>query len=123
MNETEFNEFECGRDELQVGDIVSIANCPHEGAIAMVYEVYVDFDDRTKKAVSLITSYGRDLGGWSMRDQKDFLKLAARTNFDYRFKNVLQLSEDYRNGLFGMYFQQYFLLSAYVWTIWKKLPS
>lgn len=107
MSYDEPKEFECGRDVLQVGDLVSVAGCPEAGEVCLVYETYEDLDDASQRGVSLITSDGRDLGGWSFEEQGNYLTLVMHTDFEYQFRNVLQLIEDYRRGVFGPAFLQY----------------
>lgn len=86
---------------FDIGDLVKIAdNAPMGGENAFVYEVYDDFDEKGQKGVSLITESGRDTGGWSREEQRRWLTLVKRTNFYYSFKNVIQLAEDFRNGVF-----------------------
>lgn len=99
-----------GRDQLEVGDIVRIETGPDEGQLAIVYELYQDFSDKTKKGVSLITEDNRDLGGWSFEEQGDHLEVVYRSGLEYEFKNCAQLHFDALGGAFRDSFQAYRLI-------------
>lgn len=96
-----------GTDGLHVGYLVRIVDeAPMGGEIAYVYEIYQDFDDKTKRGVSLITATGRDTGGWSYAEQQKWLKPMYDTRHPYTFENVTRLAEDYRNGYFNTVFSR-----------------
>lgn len=99
-------------NRLTGGDLVLIhQNSPAAGGErAYVYETYPDFDEKGELGVSLITESGRDTGGWSRKEQRKFLTLLPRTYYhgtgwDYTFKNVSQLAEDFRTGVFDKVFK------------------
>lgn len=85
------------------GDVVRLPE-QWNSELGLVYELYADFDDETKYGVSIITESGRDLGGFSHKEQQQYLNLVARTFYEYPFKNVIQLEADYRNGKFKSVF-------------------
>lgn len=84
---------------LTQGDVVQL---PHQwdNELGIVYELYKDFDDGSKSGVSIITESGRDLGGFSFKEQQQYLELVSRTGFEYPFKNVIQLGRDFMDGMF-----------------------
>ncbi|MEK6829007.1 MAG: hypothetical protein AABY15_02690 [Nanoarchaeota archaeon] len=89
--------------ELLVGDIVKVNasfldNEP--GSIGLVYETYQDFDDSSQKGVSIILENGCNLGGFSRKEQHEYLEFVKSSNFEYEFKNVIQLDQDFRKGVF-----------------------
>ena len=86
------------------------------GEIAYVYEIYPDFDDKTKRGVSLITESGRDTGGWSYSEQQKWVEPLIDTSLPYSFKNVSQLAMDYQNGYFNEMFESVRKYAEY----WKK---
>lgn len=67
------------------------------GVIAYVYEVY---DKPGISGISLITQNGVDLGGFSIKDQDQYLEYYGDTGQVYHFKNVIQLDQDWNRGLF-----------------------
>lgn len=71
------------------------------GVIAYVYEVY---DKPGITGISLITQNGVDLGGFSLKEQADFLKYYGDTGLVYSFKNVTQLHMDWQLGVFKQIF-------------------
>lgn len=73
------------------------------GTRAYVYEIFSLGEGRWN-GVSLITENGVDLGGFSEREQVDCLKHVCKTEFRYRFLNVMQLEEDFSNGIFNSVF-------------------
>lgn len=74
------------------------------GTRAYVYEIYSLGEGRWN-GVSLITENGVDLGGFSEREQVDFLERIGRTDYRYRFTNMMQLGEDFSNGVFEHVFK------------------
>lgn len=86
---------------LQVGDLVRIADgAPMGGEKAYVYEIYEDFDTKQMEGASLITESGRDTGGWSREEQKQWLTLLGKSGVVYHFENVIRLSADFQEGYF-----------------------
>lgn len=86
---------------LKVGDIVQINSSfmgEPVGVLAYIYETYQDFDQPTLKGVSVITKNGKDLGGFSVEEQKTYLQFVRESGVDYEFKNVLQLDRDWAEG-------------------------
>jgi hypothetical protein len=80
---------------FQVGVVVrvktSFLNEP-AGVLAYVYECY---DKPGMTGVSLITENGVDLGGFSLREQAEYLEQVYDTGIIYVFKNVIQLDRDF----------------------------
>lgn len=95
-------------EQLEVGDIVmvlhSFMGC-EPATTAFVYETYQDFDNPEEKGVSLILENGRDLGGFSRKEQKEYLLFVRNSGFSYEFKNIIKLSEDFRRGFFWQAFK------------------
>jgi len=85
---------------FETGDLVKVNFGDHKGAIGCVYETYQDFDDPSKYGVSIILQDGEDLGGFSYREQQAYLEIYTKTDFNYTFKNVIQLERDYESGMF-----------------------
>lgn len=94
---------------LTLGDVVRIADDAPvaRGEIAYVYDTYPDFEDDTQLGVSLITETGDDTGGWSKQEQLEFLEPLGHSGWDYEFHNVIQLEEDFKNGVFNQIFKKY----------------
>lgn len=82
------------------GDLVRLPK-QWDNELAFVYELYKDFDDPSKYGVSVITETGRDLGGFSYKEQQQHLSLVARTGQEYPFMNVMQLAVDFKQGMFA----------------------
>ena len=80
---------------------VSFLNEP-AGVLAYVYEHYGVGGKHA--GISLITQNGCDLGGFSVDEQDRFLEYYGDTGQVYHFKNVLQLDQDWRRGLFKFAF-------------------
>lgn len=70
---------------------------------AFVYDIFSLGEGRWN-GISLITENGVDLGGFSEREQVDCLQHVCKTDFRYRFRNVMQLGEDFNNGVFNSVF-------------------
>lgn len=83
------------------------------GTRAYVYDIYSLGEGRWN-GVSLITENGVDLGGFSEREQVDFLECIGRTEYRYRFINIMQLGEDFKNGVFNSVFTLKTELNEYV---------
>lgn len=65
------------------------------GQLALVYENY------SGGGVSIITSTGNDLGGFSTEHQQQFLTFAYHCEgFTYEFISVMHLQKDWQRGLF-----------------------
>lgn len=97
--------------ELKIGDVVTtsvdILGCK-PGTRGVVYETYPDFDIPGKTGASIIFENG-EYDGFSVHDQGMFLneELVQYIPFyikDYKFTNVMKLSQDYRNGFWGEIF-------------------
>jgi hypothetical protein len=71
------------------------------GTIGMVYEIYQDFDFPDKMATSVIFQNG-SFDGFSVTDMGIFLDYCgfSEPGSQYVFKNVVQLTNDFRNGKF-----------------------
>lgn len=90
-------------EQLEVGDIVmvlhSFLDC-EPTAVGVVYETYQDFDNAEEKGASIILEDGKDLGGFSRKEQKEYLIFVRKSGFVYEFKNVVMLADDFRKGVF-----------------------
>lgn len=79
----------------QVGTIVrvkpSFLNEP-AGVLGYIYE---NFDYSGISGISIITENGRDLGGFDLDEQVEYLEHVGDTGFIYVFKNVIQLDRDF----------------------------
>jgi hypothetical protein len=84
---------------FQLGDLAQLPT-QWNSERGLVYELYTDLDDDTKKGISIITESGRDLGGFSYAEQQTFLELIKSTNFEYDFQNVIQLDRDFNSEIF-----------------------
>lgn len=93
---------------LTLGDIVKIKEKSPSGGgeLAYVYETYSDFDQAGELGVSLITESGNDTGGWSRKEQEQYLEHIRCSGWDYEFKNVLKLDQDFRTGIFNKVFKK-----------------
>lgn len=97
---------------LEVGDVVTLStsvlgNKP--GTRGVVYDVYEDFDDQTKRGASIIFENG-NYDGFSYEDQQIMLneedvKYIPFWVRDYKFINVMKVSEDFRNGFWDEIFR------------------
>lgn len=69
------------------------------GSKGYVYEVYRDFDETEKDAVSIIFRNG-GYDGFSVKEQELFLEIGRvdQRYTMYDFKNVNQVYKDHRNG-------------------------
>lgn len=84
--------------KLRVGDIVRVIPTflgNPENMLGFVYETYTDFDDATKKGVSIILENGSDLGGFSYKEQQKYVVFVRKSGFNYEFKNVTKLRDDF----------------------------
>ena len=91
--------------ELKVGDVVTtrleVLGCK-PGTRGVVYEIYPDFDIPGKMGASVIFENG-EYDGFSIRDQELFLNKESVKYIpffirEYRFTNVMKLSQDFKNG-------------------------
>jgi hypothetical protein len=97
---------------LPVGTIVKLKVPLYQqpaGTLGIVYEDYA-LSTRTHswdpmRGVSVITEDGEDLGGFTVREQEDYLEMVRVTGFRYRFINVMRLREDWEAGIFNSLFQ------------------
>lgn len=86
----------------QIGSIVKIKTSfmgEPVGVKAFVYEHY------SGGGLSVITENGKDLGGFSVDDQMDHLEYYSDSGKTYHFKNVMQLHDDFRSGIFTPFFK------------------
>ena len=97
---------------LNVGDVVTntlnVLGC-RPGRRGVVYDIYDDFDIPEKNGVSIIFENGK-YDGFSYEEQHLMLKQepAARIPYkikDYKFENVMKLSQDYKNGFWDEIFR------------------
>lgn len=94
------------RRELNVGDIVKLKvdmlGNP-EGTQGVVYEVYHLGEDR---GVSVIFENG-EYDGFSPTEQNEYLERIghAKTIADYKFVNVIKVSQDFEVGVFDEAFE------------------
>ncbi len=87
---------------FQVGTIVTLKVSFMDepiGTKCFVYEHY-----GTQGGLSIISENGKDIGGFSLDEQADYLEYYSDTGKYYNFKNVLTLYEDWRNGIFKEFF-------------------
>lgn len=110
MLEEPIAKITTGRDLLEVGDVVRIETGPDEGQLAIVYETYPDFADKSKCGVSIITEDNRDLGGWSFEEQGNHLEVVYRSGFEYEFKNHSEMRFNALSGMFRDVFAAYHAL-------------
>jgi len=95
---------------FHVGAAVLITLGSYRGQKAIVYEVY----DRStisatggRRGVSLITTEGRELGGWSEKEAEDWLLYLGQTSLqDYEFKGLNNVARDLRAGIFTQALQE-----------------
>lgn len=88
---------------MKIGSLVKLTKyclCNPPGTLGYVYDIYEDFDDHLKQAVSVIFVNG-EYDGFSVKDQAVFLEHVADTNTSYNFINVMQLSRDFEKGQFN----------------------
>lgn len=87
---------------LQVGDIVIVTTSflgNPENMLGFVYETYTDFDNSKKNGVSIILENGCDLGGFSYKEQQMYLSFVRKSGFNYEFKNVTKLRNDFHSKI------------------------
>lgn len=82
----------------QVGDVVqtnrTFLDSP-AGSRAFVYELYEG------GGISIITEEGKDLGGFSLADQQQYLEFLYHVDgFGYEFRSFHRLHQDWHRGLF-----------------------
>jgi hypothetical protein len=93
---------------LKLGDKVRINRAflgSPAGTLGFIYELYGDFDDKTKTGVSILLEDGKDLGGFSFQDQQEFLEYVDEGLGYYKFESVLKLREQFKKGEFNAVFQ------------------
>jgi hypothetical protein len=91
---------------FQLGSLVTINTeflDEPPGTICLVYEVYYSGGS---SGISLITQNGKDLGGFSIDEQRHYLEYYGDTGHVYDFKSVTQLHRDWQNGHFK-FFSEY----------------
>jgi len=94
-------------EELTIGSRVVLLRemlGEHGGSVGYVYNLYQDFDNPDKQGVEVIFSGGGH-DGFSVNEQRlylDFIDHDPRYSM-YEFKNVIQLSKDFRNGYWKFY--------------------
>lgn len=88
----------------RVGDLVKVLwpfLGEEAGVTAYVYETYqLGYPPHESYGVSLITENGCNLGGFSSVEQKMYLEPAGHTDFQYEFRSVSFLADDWRRGKF-----------------------
>jgi len=98
--------------KLKVGDVVTTAlevlGCS-PGTRGVVYEVYQDFDDPKKTGASIIFENG-NYDGFSAEEQEIMLNEEKVMYIpfylrDYKFENVVKLTQDYEKGLWDEIFR------------------
>lgn len=92
--------------KYQVGDIVTIKKGfmgDPDGELGFIYEIYPDFDKMEENGVSILTKTGKDLGGFSVQEQKDYLEFVRHSDFSYTFTNVIQLERDKKSIIAGAF--------------------
>jgi hypothetical protein len=95
--------------KLSVGDIVKVSHPSwvgvHPFLFGYVYELYTDFDDPSEKGASILLENERDLGGFSHKEQQQYLEYMGPSGVSYNFTNVVQLQQDF--GIFKMIFEDF----------------
>lgn len=87
---------------FQIGTIVRLkASFMNEpiGTLCCVYEHY-----GKEGGLSIISINGRDIGGFTVNEQMQYLEYEHDNNLTYYFKNVMQLYDDFRKGIFNQFF-------------------
>lgn len=87
-------------DTLPMGTIVELkVPCMGNdaGTRGICYEVYL----LDEFGSSFIFENG-EYCGFSIEEQKDFLKVIKQVTFTYKFTNVMQLSADFKVGVFDV---------------------
>lgn len=82
---------------LKIGDIVDLNRSfmgEAAGTLAVVYDVYEN------GGVQIITQNGVNIGGFSGEEAEQFLTFRKHTDFDYQFRSVMFLDDDWRKGVF-----------------------
>jgi len=85
--------------DLKLGDIVMLRLREflgeEPGTFAYIYESYPDFDHPELLGYSIITENGVNLGGFSADEASMFLVDPVESGFEYEFKNVIKLDQDF----------------------------
>lgn len=87
---------------FEMGDLVRVTTSfmgEPQGVLAVVYDLYPG-------GVLIITENGADLGVFNEEEQEMYLELEKNTSFNYSFKNVMQLSRDFDDGVFNKVFKK-----------------
>jgi hypothetical protein len=88
---------------FQVGSIVRVTGpAGLENCLAYVYENY---DRPGLSGISLITEDGRDLGGYNLEEQANYLEYFGDTGQVYHFTNVSQLAADFQKYIQPLFSQ------------------
>lgn len=97
------------KHDLSVGEAVFY---PRENKVGIIYTTYARGLD-SRPGVQLLLSDGNDLSGFSAEEADQFLTPLGDTGLEYAFRNVGQLHQDYRRGVFAQAFHhaQVLLLS------------
>ena len=93
---------------MKNGDIVRLTcDClgNPKGTLGFVFDEYQDFDDPKYSGVSVIFKNG-NLDGFSIKEQNLMLEYVSSTNFRYKFKNVIVVSNDFSKGIFNFAWEQ-----------------
>jgi len=97
---------------MKVGDVVTLntemLGC-RPGTRGVVFNTYQDFDDSSKEGVQVIFENG-NYDGFSVTDQKLFLQDEYVTYIpffvrEYKFENVMKVSQDFENGFWDEIFR------------------
>ena len=89
--------------DYQNGDIVRVKTTflgSKPNSKGFIYDTYEDFDDPSKRGVSIILEDGLELGGFSYGEQQEYLEFVKKSGMNYKFRNVMQVSWDYDSGVF-----------------------
>ena len=100
---------------MELGDVVTL-NTPmldcRPGTRGVVFNIYQDFDDKSKQGVQIIFENG-NYDGFSYDDQKYFLKeekVFPYQKLPYEFTNVIKLSQDFKKGYWDNIFRYFCLI-------------
>ena len=88
---------------FQLGSFVTLKKSflgEPEGTICYVYENY---DKPGISGISLLTQNGKDLGGFNIDEQSEYLEYYGDTGLVYGFTSVSQLYTDIQNGVFDFF--------------------
>lgn len=85
---------------FSLGSLVTVKTSFMNEPAGVVAYVYENYDKPSISGISLITQNGVDLGGFSLKEQQQYLEYYGDTGKCYHFKNVTQLAADWRAGVF-----------------------